>query len=80
MLKRRSECLAYQRYEKAHPNAQWHIGLKHTTLDDDSQVYICVIVDDYSRCALAAVAGVAATTEWVTQVARTAIQHCGRPT
>lgn len=78
-LKGRSEGIAYRRYEKERPNAQWHIDLKHTTLSDGRKVYICVIVDDYSRCALAAVAGVSATTEWVTQVARTAIQRCGRP-
>jgi transposase InsO family protein len=78
-LKGRSEGIAYRRYEKERPNAQWHIDFKRATLSDGRQVYICIIVDDYSRCALAAVAGLWATTEWVTQVARAAIQRCGRP-
>jgi transposase InsO family protein len=79
-LKGRSDGIAYQRYEKDHPNAQWHIDLKHTTLSDGTKVYICIIIDDYSRYALAAVAGTSATTEWATQVAREAIRRCGRPT
>jgi transposase InsO family protein len=78
-LKERSDGIAYRRYEKSRPNAQWHIDLKHSTLSDGRKVYICIIVDDYSRCALAAVAGLSATTEWVTQVARAAIQRCGHP-
>jgi transposase InsO family protein len=78
-LKGRSDGIAYQRYEKSRPNVQWHIDLKHTTLSDGSKVFICIIIDDYSRYALAAVAGLAATTEWVTQVAEEAIRRCGRP-
>jgi putative transposase len=78
-LKGRSDGIAYRRYEKSRPNAQWHIDLKHTTLSDGRKVYICVIVDDYSRCALAAVAGISATTEWVTQVAQAALRRCGCP-
>lgn len=78
-LKGRSEGIAYRPYEKGRPNAQWHIDLKHAVLCDGSKVYICIIVDDYSRCALAAVAGRAATTQWVTQVAQQTILRCGRP-
>lgn len=78
-LKGRSDGIAYRRYEKDHPNAQWHIDLKHTTLSDGTKVYVCIIIDDYSRYALAAVAGTSATTEWVTQVAWEAIRRCGRP-
>jgi transposase InsO family protein len=78
-LKGRSDGIAYQRYEKDRPNAQWHIDLKHTTLSDGSKVYICIIVDDYSRYALAAVAGTSATTDWVAKVTQQAIQHCGQP-
>jgi transposase InsO family protein len=48
-------------------------------LSDGTKVYICIIVDDYSRYALAAVAGTSATTEWVTQVAAAAIRRCSRP-
>ncbi len=78
-LKGRSDGIAYKRYEKKRPNAQWHIDLKHCVLDDGSKVYVCIIIDDYSRYALAAVAGASATTEWVTQVARKAFARAGRP-
>lgn len=78
-LKGRADGIAYRRYEKSWPNAQWHIDLKHTTLSDGRKVYVCIIVDDYSRCALMAVAGLSATTEWVAQVTQAAIHRCGRP-
>lgn len=78
-LKGRSDGIAYQRYEKTRPNAQWHIDIKHTALSDGTPVYICVLVDDYSRYALAAVAGLATSTEWVAQITQEAIQRCGRP-
>jgi transposase InsO family protein len=78
-LKGRSDGIAYRRYEKRRPNRQWHIDLKHVTLADGAKAYICVILDDYSRYALAAVAGTSATTDWVTQVAHDAIQRCGTP-
>lgn len=78
-LKGRSDGIAYRRYEKDWPNVQWHIDLKHTALSDGTKVYICIIVDDYSRYALAAVAGTSATTEWVTQIAQETILSCGQP-
>jgi transposase InsO family protein len=78
-LKGRSDGIAYQRYEKRRPNAQWHIDLKHTTLADGSRVYICVLLDDYSRYALAAVAGTEATTTWVAQVAQETLRRAGKP-
>ncbi len=78
-LKGRSDGIAYRRYEKKRPNAQWHIDLKHTALSDGTKVYICIIIDDYSRYALAAIAGTAVSTEWVTQIAQEAIRRCGRP-
>ena len=78
-LKGRSDGIAYRRYEKKRPNAQWHIDLKHARLSDGSKVYICIIVDDYSRYALAAVAGTSATTEWVAQVAQATVERCGKP-
>jgi transposase InsO family protein len=78
-LKGRSEGIAYRRYAKRRPNRQWHIDLKHVTLADGTKAYICVIIDDYSRFVLAAVAGSSATTEWVSQVARDAIVRCGTP-
>jgi len=79
-LKSRSDGIAYRRYERKRPNAQWHIDLKHLTLADGSKVYICIIIDDYSRYALAAVVGREATTEWVTRVTEAAIRRAGRPT
>jgi transposase InsO family protein len=78
-LKGRSDGIAYRRYEKKRPNLQWHIDLKHTRLSDGTKVYICVIIDDHSRYALAAVAGLSATTAWVAQVTEAAIRCCGRP-
>jgi transposase InsO family protein len=78
-LKGRSAGIADRRYEKKRPHAQWHIDLKHTTLRDGRKVYICILIDDYSRYALAAVAGTAATTEWVACVAQAAIQRAGPP-
>ena len=48
-------------------------------MSDGTKAYICIIIDDYSRYALAAVAGISATTEWVTQVARQTIQRCDHP-
>jgi transposase InsO family protein len=78
-LKGRSDGIAYRRYEKSRPNGQWHIDIKHATLSDGTKVYICIIVDDYSRYALAAVAGTSATTEWVTQIARNTFLRCGQP-
>jgi transposase InsO family protein len=78
-LKGRSDGIAYQRYEKTRPNAQWHIDIKQTTLSDGTPVYICVRVDDSSRYALAAVAGLATRTEWVAQITQEAIRRCGRP-
>ncbi len=78
-LKGRSDGIAYQRYEKSRPNEQWHIDLKHAKLADGSKVYICIIVDDYSRYALAAVAGTSATTAWVTSVMQRTLERCGQP-
>lgn len=78
-LKGRSAGIAYRRYEKKRPNQQWHIDLKQTKLSDGSTVYICILVDDYSRYALAAVAGRNKTTEWVTSVSQAALRAAGRP-
>lgn len=78
-LKGRSEGIAYTRYEKQRPNEQWHIDLKHLTLTDGTTAYICIILDDYSRYALAAVAGTHKATEWVTQVTQATFARAGRP-
>ena len=78
-LKGYSDGIAYTRYEKKRPNEQWHIDLKQLTLTDGTKVYVCIIIDDYSRYALAAVAGISATTEWVTQVTRQAFALAGCP-
>jgi putative transposase len=78
-LKGRSDGIAYRSYQKERPNAQWHIDIKQTLLATQTTVYVCILVDDYSRYALAAMAGSSATTAWVTQVAEQAILRCGRP-
>ncbi len=78
-LKGRSDGIKYRRYEKKRPNQQWHIDLKQTTLSDGSKVYICILIDDYSRYALAAVAGLHKTSKWVTSITQAAISQAGRP-
>ena len=78
-LKGKSDGIAYRRYEKKRPNAQWHIDLKQASLADGRKVYVCVVVDDYSRYALAAVVGLEKTTEWTSQVAEQAIGKAGQP-
>jgi transposase InsO family protein len=78
-LKGQSEGIAYRRYEKKRPNQQWHIDLKHTTLSDGTKVYICILIDDYSRYAVAALVSRTATSEWVTQVTQAAIRQAGPP-
>jgi transposase InsO family protein len=78
-LQSRSDGIAYRRYEKKRANAQWHIDLKHLKLADGTPVYICIIIDDYSRYALAAVAGTQARSEWVAQVTRQALRLAGCP-
>lgn len=78
-LKARSDGIAYVSYEKQRPNEQWHIDLKHLKLSDGTPVYVCIILDDYSRYALAAVAGDHARTAWVAQVAQQAFALAGCP-
>ena len=78
-LKGRSDGISYRRYEKKKPNAQWHIDLKQTKLSDGTTVYICVLIDDYSRYALATVAGFNKTSRWVTSVAHQAFSLAGHP-
>ena len=78
-LKGRSDGIAYRRYEKKRANAQWHIDIKHTTLADGTKLYICIIIDEHSRYALAAMAGTSATTEWVARVTQQAFQRGGTP-
>lgn len=78
-LKGKSDGIAYRRYEKKRPNAQWHIDLKQTYLADGSKVYVCIVIDDYSRYALAAVVGLEKSTEWTAEVANQAIEKAGIP-
>jgi transposase InsO family protein len=78
-LKAKSAGIAYIRYEKDHPNAQWHMDCKHVWLSDHNHVYICVVIDDYSRYALAAVALYQCTTDRVMRVAQDAIRRAGAP-
>jgi transposase InsO family protein len=78
-LKGKSDGIAYRRYEKNRPNAQWHIDLKQTCLADGTKVYVCIVIDDYSRYALAAVVGLEKTTEWTAEVAKQTVEKGGTP-
>ena len=78
-LKGKSDGISYRRYEKKKPNQQWHIDLKQTQLSDGTTVYICILIDDYSRYALAAVAGLHKTSQWVASVAQDAFVNAGHP-
>ena len=78
-LKGKSDGIAYRRYEKKRPNAQWHIDLKQTSLVDGTKVYICIVIDDYSRYALATVVGLEKTTEWTAGVTQQTVQKAGTP-
>ena len=78
-LKGQSVGISYRRYEKKKPNQQWHIDLKQTKLRDGTKVYICILIDDYSRYALAAVAGFNKTSQWVTSVAQEAFTTAAHP-
>jgi putative transposase len=79
-LKGKSDGIAYHRYEQKRPNQQWHIDLKQAHLSDGQAVYICILIDDYSRYALAAVAGMHKTSQWVTSITQAAIMNAGCPT
>jgi transposase InsO family protein len=78
-LKGKSAGISYRRYEQKRPNQQWHIDLKQAKLSDGRTVYICILIDDYSRYALAAVAGWHKTGEWVTSITQAALTAAGRP-
>lgn len=78
-LKGRSDGIAYRRYRSSRPNRQWHIDFKQTALADGTKVWICVLIDDYSRYALSAMAGLSATTGWTCQVVRATLAAYGRP-
>lgn len=78
-LKGKSDGIAYLRYEKKRPHAQWHMDLKQTRLADGTQVYICIVIDDYSRYALTAVVGLEKTTEWAAEVAQQTVEKSGTP-
>jgi transposase InsO family protein len=78
-LKGKSDGIAYRKYEKKRPNAQWHIDLKQTSLVDGTKVYICIVIDDYSRYALAAVVGLEKTTEWTAEATQQTVQKAGTP-
>jgi len=78
-LKGRSAGIAYHRYEMDRPNAQWHIDFLQTHLADGTVVYICTVIDDYARYALAAVARTSTSTEWVTAILQQLVARCGRP-
>jgi transposase InsO family protein len=78
-LKGKSEGIAYRRYEKIRPNMQWHLDLKQSHLADGTPVYICIVIDDYSRYVLWAAVGLAKTAAFTAQAIQTAVGKAGQP-
>lgn len=78
-LKGQSLGIAYRRYEAQHPNRLWHIDLKQFSLSEGTQVYIALIIDDYSRYVLTAQANWHKTSRWVASVMAQAIAQAGQP-
>ena len=78
-LKAKSAGIAYRRFEKKRPNQLWHIDLKQTHLSDGRKVYICILIDDYSRFCLAAMVGTNKTSAWVAKVTQQALRLFGTP-
>lgn len=68
-----------QRYEKAMPNAQWHIDFLETTLEDGTAVPIVSVLDDHSRFCLACQVVPDMTAATAIRVVQQAFQQYGRP-
>ena len=78
-LKGKSDGIAYRRYEKARPNIQWHMDLKQSKLADGTTVYICIVIDDYSRYVLWASVGLEKTATFTAQAVKDAVGKAGKP-
>lgn len=78
-LKGKSDGIAYRRYEKAYPNAQWHLDCLHLRLADGSSAWVCSVIDDYSRYVLCAFVATSASGSLVTRVAEEAFRRAGFP-
>jgi transposase InsO family protein len=78
-LKGKSAGIAYRRYEKARPNIQWHMDLKQSKLADGTTVYICVVIDDYSRYVLLALVGLEKTADFTAQAVKNAVHKASKP-
>lgn len=78
-LKGKSDGIAYRRYEKIRPNIQWHMDLKQSKLADGTTVYICIVIDDYSRYVLWASVGLDKSASFTTQAVEDAVGKAGRP-
>ena len=78
-LKGKSAGIAYRRYETARPNIQWHLDLKQTALADGTTVYVCIVIDDYSRYVLLALVGLDKTATFTAQAVKAAVTTAGQP-
>lgn len=78
-LKGKSAGIAYRRYEQTRPNLQWHLDLKQTKLADETPVYICIVIDDYSRYVLLALVGLEKSASFTAQAVKDAVDQAGKP-
>ncbi len=78
-LKARSEGVAYRRYQRRHPNQQWHIDFLEFTLVDGTKCYVCLIIDDHSRYIIRAAIGTATSSAWVVELLQSAFAQFGKP-
>jgi transposase InsO family protein len=78
-LKARSVGIAYRRYQCSRPNVQWHLDFTEFKLADGRKLYLCLIIDDYSRYILCAAIGTATSSAWVVELLKKAITQYGKP-
>lgn len=78
-LKGKSDGIAYRRYEKVRPNIQWHMDLKQSKLADGTTVYVCIVIDDHSRCVLWASVGLEKAAAFTAQAVKDAVGKAGKP-
>jgi len=78
-LKAKSEGILYRRYQRRHPNKQWHIDFLEFTLVDGTKIYVCLIIDDHSRYIVRAAIGTATSSDWVVELLKSAFAQFGKP-
>jgi transposase InsO family protein len=67
------------RYEKEAPNRQWHIDFTETKLQDDTQVIIVALIDDYSRYCLCCEVVADLTTQTAIRIVEKSRRQFGQP-